>query len=102
MTCASKRDFASERAGNLDVGDFDVVRHALAAETDGVDGDALALDVGDGVQIDAAAVVGAVAHQNHGADGQRGRIGQHFLQSVADVGGGGRGVEFVDVSMRSR
>ena len=80
--------FCERARRQLDIGHLDVVRHVLAAEPDGVDGNPLALDFGDGVQIDAAGVVRAVAHQNHRADGQRGRIRQHFLQAVADVRGG--------------
>ena len=89
--------FCERARRQLDVGDLDVVRHVLAAEADGVDGNPLALDFRDGFQIDAAGVVGAVAHQNHRADGQRGRIRQHFLQAVADVRGGRRGVQLVQV-----
>ncbi len=87
--------FCERARRQLDVGDFDIVRHALAAEADGVNGDALPLDVGDGVEIDAAAVVSAIAHQNHGADGQRCRIGQHLLQPLADVRGGQGGGQLV-------
>ena len=68
---------------------------SFAAEPDGVDGNALALDFGDGFEIDAAGVVGAVAQQHHRADGQRRRVRQHFFQAVADVRGGRGGVQLV-------
>ncbi len=70
---------------DLDVGDFEIVRHLLAPEADGVDRNALAADFGDGFQIDAAGIIRAVAHQHHRADRQTGGIGQHLLQAFADV-----------------
>ena len=58
---ASRRDFASDARRQLNIGHLNVVRHSFAAEADGVDGNPLALDFRDGIQIDSAGVVGAVA-----------------------------------------
>ena len=69
----------------------------LAAEADGVDRDALAADGGDGLQVDAAGVIGAVAEQHDGSQRQRRGFRQHALQGVADARGGGRGRQFRSV-----
>ena len=73
----------------LHIGDFDVVLHHLLAEADGVHRDVLAADFGEGVEIDAAGVIGPVAQHHHGADRQAGGIGHHFLQTFSDMRGGG-------------
>ena len=78
--------------GHLHVGNFDIVGGVLLAESNGMDGNPLAADFRDRFEIDAAGIVGAVAHQHHGADGQAGGVGHHLFQRIADVGGGdGRG-----------
>ena len=48
-------------------------------------GNALTADFGDGFEVDAAGVVRAVAHQNHGADRKTGCIRHHLFEAFADV-----------------
>ena len=55
------------------------------SEADGMDGNALAADFGNRFEIDAAGIIGAVAQQDHGADGQAGGVGNHLLQTFANV-----------------
>ena len=69
----------------------------LVAETDGVDGDALAADGLDGLEVDAAGVVGAVAQQHDGAQRQGGRLAEHALESLADARGGRGAGELIAV-----
>ena len=67
----------------------------LASEADGMHGNALAADGCNGIQIDAARVVGAVAQENDRAQGQRRRFRQHTLERIADARGLAAGVERV-------
>src|SRR5262249_56535718 len=79
--------------GRDGVDNFNVAVGVLAAEADGVDGNALAADGVDGVEIDAAGIVGAVAEEDHRAQREGGRFGEDALEGVADAGGGGSSVQ---------
>ena len=83
-----------------DVAQLDVFRGFLAAEADGVNRNALAAEFGDGFEVHAAGIVGAVARQNHRADGEAGGIGHHLFQALADVRRGRRRGELLE-SFRS-
>ena len=69
----------------------------LLAEADGVDGNALAADGGDGGEVDAAGVIGAVGEQHDGAQGQGRGFGENALQGISDAGSGRGGGEVVGI-----
>ena len=75
--------------GDYGIGDFDVLVGMFLAEADGVDGNALPPNGGDGGEVDTAGVIRAIAQHDDGTERQRGRFGQHALQSLTEAGGGG-------------
>ena len=64
---------------DLHVLNLDIPRELLAAEAYRVDWNALTANLGDRLQIDAARIVRAITEQNHGANWERGGLGQNFL-----------------------
>ncbi len=72
---------------------LDVMLSVLAAEANGVNGNVAGAEGANRIGANAAGVVGAVAEQDHGADGQVGSLLAQLLEAVADAGGGRGGVE---------
>ena len=77
--------FRQRARRHIHVADFHVVAHGFSAQPDGVNRNPLAADLRQRFQIDAAGIVGAVAQQDHRADGQAGGVRRHLLQALADM-----------------
>jgi hypothetical protein len=67
--------------------DLDIFGWMLASEADGMDWNPLPPDGRDGVQIDAARVIGAIAQQHNRAQGQGRGFRHHAFQRIADARG---------------
>ena len=83
--------FGERPCGELHVVDFDIVRELFAAKSDGVNGDTLAANFVQGLEIDAAGIICSIAQQDHRAYGKTRGFRNHFPERVAEMSGRGRG-----------